>query len=62
MGGGGAGGVCASDHPAESEHGVVLEEGLAEDAEEGDGTGYQEASIGGQHCGSLKILQSVYLE
>ena len=57
-----AGGVCATDHPAESEHGVVLEEGLAEDAKEGDDPGYQEASIGGQHCSSLKILQSVHLE
>ena len=31
-----------TNHPSQSEYGIVLEQGLAEDAEEGDHPGHQE--------------------
>ena len=37
-----------TNHPSQGEHGVVLEQGLAEDAKKGDHPGYQEPGDGDQ--------------
>ena len=37
-----------TNHPSQGEHGVVLEQGLAEDAQKGDHPGHQEPGDGDQ--------------
>ena len=50
-----------TDHPAEGEHGVVLQQGLAEDAEEGEDSRQQEPSVCPEHGAARSSAIGVFL-